>query len=133
VVAPPPAPRERGRGHRGAGVADAGEDGDEDLIGEGAEQVGVGARAGPVVAAGQLGFVIAVVGAVAECIRGERGCIFASPLSSVRKMHPAMLFLLEAKSTRHSVQREAKKRLPRAVGLSLTYIHTYQVDSCEVQ
>ena len=63
-VEPPPAPRERGLGHRSAGVADAGEDGDEDLVGEGAEQVGVVARAGPVAAAGQLrvGIVVVVAG-----------------------------------------------------------------------
>ena len=80
-VEPPPAPRERGRGHRGAGVADAGEDGDEDLVGEGAEQVGVVARAGPVAAAGPLGVGIAVVAAGLHRRDGVAGQAIRSAVS----------------------------------------------------
>jgi hypothetical protein len=54
------------------------------------------------------------------CLRGERGCNFASPLSCIgtlpRRLHP----LLEEIPAMHSSQREAKMPLPPAVGLSLS-------------
>ena len=53
-------------------------------------------------------------------IRGERGCIFASPLSSEGKKHRAMHDLLEELANMHSSQHEAKMLLPRAVGVSLS-------------
>jgi hypothetical protein len=59
------------------------------------------------------------------CIRGERGCNFASPLSCIgtlpRRLHP----LLEEIPAMHSSQREAKILLPPAVGLSLRIKKVY--------
>src|SRR6185312_15981962 len=54
-----------------------------------------------------------------KCIRGERGCIFTSPLSSEGSLPRPLPLLLELRSSRHSGEREEKLRLPRAVGLSL--------------
>ena len=61
-VEPPPAPRKRGRGHRGARVADAQEDRDQEVVGEGADHIGVMADAGSAgVAAAPLEIVISDV------------------------------------------------------------------------
>ena len=60
---------------------------------------------------------------LAKCIRGERGCIFASPFSSegkkYRAMHDLLEELLEEGANMHSSLRETKMLLPRAVGVSL--------------
>jgi hypothetical protein len=45
------------------------------------------------------------------CLRGERPCNFASPLSSVGSLPPAMPSLLESNPGAHSSQREAKMAL----------------------
>jgi hypothetical protein len=53
------------------------------------------------------------------CLRGERRCNFASPLSSEGRMPRRMPRPLEAFWITHSSQREAKLHLPPAIGLSL--------------
>jgi hypothetical protein len=50
------------------------------------------------------------------CLRGERQCDFASPLSSLGSLPSPMPCLLESAQGVHSCQREAKMLLPPAVG-----------------
>jgi hypothetical protein len=54
-----------------------------------------------------------------ECIRGERHCIFASPLSWEGRMPPLLHSLLKRDLVRHSVYGDAYMHLHCAVGLSL--------------
>ena len=56
----------------------------------------------------------------AICVGGERRSIFASRYASKAKCLSCLLWLLEELPSAHSAEREAKKRLPRAVGLSLS-------------
>ena len=56
----------------------------------------------------------------AICVGGERRSIFASRYASKAKCLSCLRWLLEELSNAHSAEREAKKRLPRAIGLSLT-------------
>ena len=56
----------------------------------------------------------------AICVGGERRSIFASRYASKAKCLSCLRWLLEELPSAHSVEREAKKHLPRAIGLSLT-------------
>jgi hypothetical protein len=54
------------------------------------------------------------------CLRGERGCNFAFPLSSIGSLPHRLQPLWEVILAMHSSQREAKILLPSAVGLGLS-------------
>ena len=56
----------------------------------------------------------------AICIGRERRSIFASRYASKVKCLSCLRWLLEELPSAHSAKREAKKHLPRAVGLSLS-------------
>ena len=66
----------------------------------------------------------------AICVGGERRSIFASRYASKAKCLSCLRWLLEELSNAHSAEREAKKRLPRAVGLSHSdlYMHMSSED-----